>query len=140
MKCKTFRWVAIIVLCFFSWSFLGIYDLAYAIERHLNQPSYNSKRSEASRPEERFQKAIEEIEETLERLVSKVEVEVEKKKLKTKNEEIGALDKEIRKQFVETEKKLREAGLPDEILERHYKFVKHYEDNLNELRTSLKTI
>jgi transglutaminase-like putative cysteine protease len=117
---------------------LGIYDLAYAIERHLNQPSYNSKRSEASRPEERFQKAIEEIEEILEDPVA--ERETKARRIKVKRTEIEELDREIRKQFAETEKKLREAGLSDEILQRHYKFVKHYEDNLNELRTNLKTI
>jgi len=138
MKRKIFRWVAIIVLCFFSWSFLGIYDLAYAIERHLHQPSHNSKRSEASRPEERFQKAIEEIEEILEDPTA--ERETKARRVKVKRTEIEELDRGIRKQFAETEKKLREASLPEEILERHHKFVKYYEDNLNELKTNLETI
>ena len=35
---------------------------------------------------------------------------------------------------------LKEKGLPPEILERHYKFVKHYEDNLKELNDNLDAI
>ena len=138
MKRKIFRWVAIIVSCFFSWSFLGIYDLAYAIERRLNQPSYESKRSEASRPEERFQKVVEEIERILEDPTA--ERETKARRVKVKRTEIEELHREIRKQFAETEKKLIDAGLPNEILQRHHKFVKHYEDNFNELKGNLDSI
>ena len=35
---------------------------------------------------------------------------------------------------------LKEKGLPPEILERHYKFVKHYDDNLKELNDNLDAI
>jgi hypothetical protein len=138
MKSSILRWVAIIVLCFFSWSFLGIFDIAYAIDRSLEQPSHKNYRSRGQSEAERFQKAIADIERTLEDPTTDSQTKVQK--ITPKRAEIEDLDIEIRKQFDDTEKKLREAGLPNEILERHHKFVKHYEDNLNELKANLKTI
>jgi hypothetical protein len=84
---------------------------------------------------------IEDITNTIEEVGKIGRLEDEKKtKLKTKKAEIEGLDLEIKKQFTETEKKLKDAGLPQEILDRHYKFVKHYEDNLNELKANLDAI
>ncbi|MBI5675887.1 MAG: transglutaminase domain-containing protein [Nitrospirae bacterium] len=48
------------------------------------------------------------------------------------------MDTDIKKQFKETEDKVKD--LPDEILQRHKDFVKHYDDNLNELNTDLNAI
>ena len=129
--------LAIIVLVFFSWTFAGVFQVAYAID-NLPQTSNNTHSSRTPKSEERFQKAIEEIGEILEDPVT--DRETKASKVKAKKGEIEELDKEIRKQFAETEKKLREARLPDEILQRHHKFVKHYEDNLNELKANLDSI
>lgn len=60
--------------------------------------------------------------------------------MKGKKGEIDSLDVEMKKQFSATEKKLKDEGLPYEILERHYDFVKKYDNNLNELRNNLDAI
>ncbi len=61
-------------------------------------------------------------------------------KLQVKTANIDKSDKEIRKQFAETEKRLRDAGLPQTILNRHHDFVKKYEDNLDKLRKNIDAI
>lgn len=137
MNHKLLKSLAIIVLFFFLWTFAGIYNFAYAVD-NLPQPSNNTQQAQTPKSEERFQKAIEEIGEILEDPVT--DRETKASKAKAKRVEIEDLDKEIRKQFAETEKKLKDANLPDEILQRHYKFLKHYEDNLNELKTNLDAI
>jgi hypothetical protein len=68
------------------------------------------------------------------------DVTTEVTEITTKKAEIEVLDVELRKEFAATEKKLKDAKLPKEILDRHYKFVKHYEDNLAELKTNLTGI
>ena len=90
------------------------------------------------RPEERFEKALEDIREKVGQAEQKsgrgdaATEEIEG--IKAKKAEIELLDVELKKEFAATEKKLKDAKLPKEILDRHYKFVKHYEDNLAELR------
>ena len=139
MNHKIFKPISIAVLFFFMWSFAGFCQIAYAVDQHLIKESpINHRLSKSETPEERFQKAIEELEEILD--TPEVDREIKAKRAKGKRAEIEELDTEIRKQFAETEKKLKEAGLPDEILQRHYRFVKHYEDNLKELRENLGAI
>ncbi|PIV20899.1 MAG: transglutaminase [Deltaproteobacteria bacterium CG03_land_8_20_14_0_80_45_14] len=137
MNHKVFKPIAIVVLFFFSWTFAGVFQVAYAVD-NLPQTSNNTDSSKTQKSEERFQKAIEEITEILENPAT--DRETKASKAKAKKGEIEELDKEIKKQFAETEKKLREAGLPHDILQRHHKFVKHYEDNLNELKANLDDI
>ena len=135
MNKKLLKSLAIVALFFFSWTFAGVFQFAYAID-NLPQTSSNTDSSRTPKSVERFQRAIEEVEEILED--PSIDGEAKARKVKVKKGEIVELDKEIRKQFSETEKKLRNAGLPDEILQRHYRFVKHYEDNLNELKDNLE--
>lgn len=97
--------------------------------------SYNS---QTQKPEGRFQKAIESLEQILSDTA--INTETKKAKIKAKRSEIDKLNVGIREQFTATEKRLKDAGLPGEILQRHYKFVKHYDDNLKELRTNLDAI
>ncbi|MBM4136391.1 MAG: hypothetical protein FJ241_06100 [Nitrospira sp.] len=144
------RIISLVTLLFFSWTFCGMLDIAYAIKNSdqqsaisYQQKENNQKSSQGSiptkqKPEEKFQKAIENIEQVLTDTV--IDTDTKKNKLKTKKEEIEAFDTEIKKQFAETEKKLKDKGLPKGILERHYNFVKKYEDNLNELKTNLDAI
>jgi hypothetical protein len=127
----------LVVVFFFSWTFAGICNFAYAID-NLEESSPQNQPSQTPKPEEKFQKAIEDVGTTLED--PSIDITSKKAKIKAKREEIEVLDGEIRKQFAETEKKLKDAGLPQEILQRHYKFIKHYEDNLNELKTNLDAI
>jgi murein DD-endopeptidase MepM/ murein hydrolase activator NlpD len=140
MGYKILRPVAILVLFFFSWTFLGIYNLAYAISNS-SELRVQSSESKAQRPEEKLQKGIEDITQTIER-VKKVktheELINEKERLRTKRQEIEGNDEEIKKQFAETEQKIK--GLPDEIKQRHKDFVKKYEENLNTLKRNLDDI
>ena len=129
--------VAVVVLFFFSWTFAGVFQVAYAID-NLPQSSSNTDSSRTPKSEERLQKAIEEIEEVLENPV--IDRKTKASRVKAKRAEIEDLDVEIRRQFAETEKKLKDAGLPQEILQRHHKFVKHHEDNFNELKANLNSI
>ncbi|MEK6656407.1 MAG: hypothetical protein AABY58_03100 [Nitrospirota bacterium] len=59
MSYKILRPIAIIVLFFFSWTFLGIYNLAYAIDKQLSQSALNQPREQ--KPEEKLQKGVEDI-------------------------------------------------------------------------------
>jgi len=96
--------LAIIVLVLFSWTFAGVFQVAYAID-NLPQTSNNTHSSRTPKSEERFQKAIEEIGEILEDPSTGREAKAAK--VKEKKAEIENLDTEIRKQFAETEKKLQ---------------------------------
>src|SRR4030043_819503 len=144
--------ISIIVLFFFCWSFGGIFDVVAFAATDSKQTGKSSQQSASShqqaaasadqpmagKPEEKFQKTLEDIEQIL--IDTSTDTDTKKNKLKTKKSEIESLDVEIKKQFADTEKKLKDEGLPNEILERHYNFVKKYEDNLNELKNNLDAI
>jgi hypothetical protein len=134
---RTIRIISIIVLSFFLWTFGGVFDIAYAIKTS-QQPSDNNPKSQTQKPEQKFEKALEDIRQAL--ADTTTDTNAKKSKIKNKKTEIDSLDVEIKKRFAETEKKLKNANLPGEILQRHYAFVKRYEDNLNELRTNLDAI
>ncbi|MBJ6751481.1 RHS repeat-associated core domain-containing protein [Geomonas anaerohicana] len=51
--------------------------------------------------------------------------------------EVSRLDREIRKQLVQTTQRLVDADLPAEIRERHRAFVKHYEENVAQLKENI---
>lgn len=131
------RVISLAVLFFFCWTFGGIFDIAYAVKSAEEQKSNSAEvksKLKTLKSEEKFQKTIEDIEKTL------ADTDTKKNKIKTKKTEIESLDVEIKKQFDATERFLKEKGLPPEILERHRNFVKHYEDNLNELKSNLDEI
>ncbi|MEW6417147.1 MAG: hypothetical protein AB1480_03390 [Nitrospirota bacterium] len=140
--------ISSIVLFFFCWSFGGIFDIvAFAatddkqpavINKQLTSQSSSQAQPKSSKPEEKFQKTIDDITQIVSD--SSTDTDTKKNKLKTKKSEIETLDTEIRKTFDQTEKKLKDEGLPNEILQRHYDFVKKYEDNLNELKNNLEKI
>src|SRR4030042_3508680 len=144
------RIISLVTLLFFCWTFGGIFDIAYAVknsdqqsatsnqQKENNQKSSQGSRPTKQKPEEKFQKTIEDIEKTL--TDTTTGTDNKKNKLKVRKTEIEGLDVDIKKQFAETEKKLKDAGLPPEILERHHKFVRHYEDNLNQLKANLNDV
>ncbi|NJD55631.1 MAG: transglutaminase, partial [Nitrospirae bacterium] len=141
--------IIVIVVISFLWTFGGLFDIAYAIESQQNPASKKQQVTQQSaapkqeRPEEKFEKGIEEIIrhfDNIQKVQTDKERDDEKNKLKTKTQEINTLDADIRKQFADTEKKLKEAKLPAEILQRHYTFVKSYEDNLNELNRNIAAL
>ncbi|MBN1366013.1 MAG: hypothetical protein JW976_14485 [Syntrophaceae bacterium] len=132
MRQRILKAVTYLVIFFFTWTMGGMFNIAYAAYHEIQKPSSNKKQEQ--RPEEKFQKAIDD----LKGIVSgKSSFETKRSKLREKREAIESFDKEIRSQFSDTENKLKKAGLPQAILQRHYNFVKHYEDNLKELRANL---
>ncbi|NOZ69588.1 MAG: transglutaminase [Deferribacteres bacterium] len=137
---RIFRIISVIVLFFFSWTFAGIFDIAYAVKNSskFKVQSSKLKRQNRQRPEEKLTKAIEDIKEILDDPV--INTCAKNERLKEKKSEIEEIDRQIRKQFKETEKKLKEAGLPEIIQKRHKDFVKKYEDNLKELKRKIQAI
>ncbi len=134
-----------IMALFFTWMFGGVFDIAYAVRNGLEPGSkgqgsilIGNQQPKKQGTEEKFQKSIVDIEQAL--TDASTDTNTKKNKLKTKKTEIDSLDIEIKKHFAETEKKLKDDGLPYEILERHHNFVKHYEDNLKELKDNLDAI
>lgn len=131
------RIISVVMLYFFTWTFGGLFDIAYAVTNN-KQAIVSSKQQKEPKTEEKFQKTLDEIEQII--IDPSTDVTTKKSKLKIKKSEIEAYDTEIKKQFADTEKKLKNEGLPYEILERHYNFVKDYEKNLNELKNNLDAI
>ncbi len=125
--------ISSIVLFFFLWTF-ELSGIAYAIK---NDTQPTAKSSSKSKPEKRSGKNIEDLDDILK---SPADTETKRNKVKAKKAEIEADDAETRKAFIATEKTLKEKGLPLEILERHRKFVRHYEDNIAELKNNLDAI
>ena len=132
MRQRILRAVTYLVIFFFTWTMGGIGSIAYAAYNEIQKPASNKKQEQ--RPEAKFQKAMEDLKDIVSR---KYSLETKRSKIREKRDAIESLDKDIKAQFTDTENKLKNAGLPQEILQRHYNFVKHYEDNLKELRTNL---
>jgi hypothetical protein len=158
MRVKTFfrmlRIIAAVTLFFFSWSFGPIYAaVAYAAESKQKAQSADPSQSPLAKggsrgvgqaSGDRFEKALEAIREKIgkadEKTSKNQDITTEVAEVKKQRVEIEKLDVELKKEFTATEKKLKDAKLPQEILDRHAKFVKHYEDNLKELKTNLDDI
>ena len=153
---KLIKAVSIIVLIFFSWTFGGVFEIAQAISNStegqksrsaevktkITPPGLPLPQGEGKKPEEQFQKTIEDIDSIIYDQMSafgdQQKTNENKKKLRGKKTEIESLDIEIKKQFTETEGKIKD--LPEVIKQRHRDFVKKYAENLNELRAKLDAI
>ncbi len=149
---RTLKTTSAITLAFFLWSFGPIWQaVAFAatpkgqgsgVKGQVGRTGVSPVSQQTSG--DRFEKAIEDIREKVGKADDKAgrgeaaagEIEA----IKAKRSDIDKLDIELKKEFAATEKKLKDAKLPKEILDRHYKFVKHYEDNLTELKTNLTGI
>jgi hypothetical protein len=134
---KALRATALVVMCFFTWTLGGGATLANAAKLNAAQSSSPATAREKT-PEERLEKLLTEIDAELAAPVT--DIKVLRQQLKTKRGEIEALDAEIRKQFTETEQRLKAAKLPEEILARHQRFVRHYAENLQQLTDNLTPI
>lgn len=136
---KYSRITAAIVMCFFTWTSGGVFGLAHAAQLEARKPKAAPvQKQKPASVEERFSKVTEELEGTLADI--KVDSGRKKTRLKAGRDEIDKLDVEMRAQFAATEQKLKAAKLPAKILERHAKFVKHYDDNLNELKGNIARV
>lgn len=68
---------------------------------------------------------------------AKADTATKKQRLVDAGIEIARLDREIRKQLAQTTQRLVDADLPAEIRERHRAFVKHYEENVAQLKENI---
>ncbi len=137
-----FRSTAWIVLAFFSWTFLSLWEIPAAFAAEKQKPS--QMRNEGSRPEEKFEKALEALREHVDKAGKKADTgeddSAESEAIKAKKNELALLDSELKKEFTETEKRLKSAALPKTILDRHEQFVRRYTDNYTLLRTEIDDI
>ncbi len=154
MRVKTFfrvlRIIAAVTLFFFCWSFLPLWQaVAFAATPQGQGPakvrsSESGVRNVCQQPTERFEKALESIRETIAKAVEKSskgrDITSEIGTIKTKKAEIESADIDFKKEFAATEKKLKDAKLPQEILNRHYNFIKRYENHLSQLKTEIDDI
>jgi transglutaminase-like putative cysteine protease len=136
---KYSRIIAAIVVCFFTWTSGGVFSIAHAAQQEAKKGKAKAaQQKKTESPEERFSKITEELEGAL--ADTKTDIASKKARLTAGRDEINKLDSEMRAQFAVTEQKLKDAKLPAEILERHHKFVKHYDDNLNELKGNVERV
>ncbi len=137
-----FRITAWTVIAFFSWTFLSLWEIPAAFAAEKQKPS--QMRNEGSRPEEKFEKALEALREHVDKAGKKADTgeddSAESEAIKAKKNELALLDSELKKEFTETEKRLKSAALPKTILDRHEQFVRRYTDNYTLLRTEIDDI
>jgi hypothetical protein len=120
-SCRAYRIISVVVLSFYIWTFGGLSNIAHAAKDALNQAQIKEKNQKKEQgPEERFEKATQEIEAIL--ADPETDLAAKKEKIRKQKGIIESLDSEIRKGFAETEKKLKKANLSDEILNRHHRF------------------
>jgi hypothetical protein len=135
----TFKAVSFAVLSLFLWTFCGPAEIVYAARNSVQRSalSYQQKKKQ-EKTEETLNRALDRIE----RIITDHSLDITSKKdrLKSQKRKIEGFDKEIRKRFADTEKKLIDAGLPERILKRHEWFVERYEHDFNELRKRLDAI
>jgi hypothetical protein len=148
---RTLRILSVTTLFFFCWTFLPLWQaVAYASEKQKSEVrSQKSEGLQKTEPRtqtagERFEKALEDIREHIGKAEEKSrqgkEPIDEINAIKSRKTEIESIDAELKAEFAVTEKKLKDAHLSSEILDRHHKFVKHYQDNLKELVANLTGI
>jgi len=139
---KHSRIIAGIALGFFTWTSGGVFTVAHAAVDAVKKRNAREKQQQVQRKsegaEERFGKATEALRVAL--ADTKADLDKRKEQLKLQKAAIEAADPEIRKEFAATEKRLRDAKLPAEIMERHRKFVKHYDDNLAVLKGNIERV
>jgi cell wall-associated NlpC family hydrolase/transglutaminase-like putative cysteine protease len=128
------RVIAATVLCFFTWTSGGLFSVAHAaVDGVKKSNAAPSGKQEGA--EEKFARLTEDL-----RLVladPKTAAVTKREKLVAARAELETIDPAIRAGFAATEKKLKDARLPAVILERHARFVKHYDENLNELKMNI---
>ncbi len=135
---KHSRIIAAVVLSFFTWTSGGVFSVAHAAQDAAKKAKTAVPAQKAEGAEERFAKLTEEL--TADLNDPKAGYDSKKQRLTAYKGELDTLDADIRKQFAATEKKLKDAKLPAEILARHAKFVKHYDDNLAELKGNISLV
>ncbi len=144
-----FRITAWTVIAFFSWTFLSLWEIPAALAAEKQKTAVREQTAAQpdggkQKPEDSFEGILNELREKAEKASEKhakgKDDSAEIETIKEKKTELASLDLNIRKSFAETEKKLRDAKLPQIILDRHEKFVRHYTENYEQLKTEIDDI
>lgn len=135
---KHSRIIAAVVLSFFTWTSGGLFSVAHAAQDAVKKAKTQAPAKKSEGAEERFAKLTDELSANL--CDQKTDHAGKKQKLIARKGELETLDTAIRTEFAATEQQLKAAKLPAEILSRHAKFVKHYDDNLNELKRNISLV
>ena len=130
--------VAALVISFFILTSGGVVPVVHGAVDGVGKANFEAPAETAGSAEERFAKLTEGL--TADLNDPQADAQVKRQRLGARRGELDALDADIRKQFADTEKKLKDAKLPAEILERHRAFVKHYEENLAELKGNMARV
>jgi len=130
---RIYRKTIWVVLLTFGLQATGLGQIAYA----LNSGQHSGVSSQKKTASQEWVEAISDLEKTLDQKPEKRNIEVLSSVLKEKQESLEKIDKKLRKEFKETENFLKEKNLPEKILQRHYSFVKQYEENYNKLKEKL---
>lgn len=148
---RIIRLISGTTLFFFVWSFLPAWQIAaWAAEKPKSgvssQKSGGRQNVDSRTPTtaERFQAAVDEIRENTGQMAAKADNgeddSAQMNAIRAKKAELNGLAGEIRVELAATEKLLKDKGLPKEILDRHNRFTKHFEDNLRMLKTNLDDV
>jgi transglutaminase-like putative cysteine protease len=150
MRVKTFyralRFISAIVLFFFVWTFGPIWQ-AVAFAAESRNASYVKREGTTRAADARLVTSGEKFDKNLESIRELVNAAAEKSNkgkepaeidaIKAKKAEIESIDAELKSEFAITEKRLKDAKLPQVILDRHTAFVKNYEKNLSQLKSEI---
>ncbi len=130
-----FKRVTIILLLFFIWSFAGGMEIAYAFKN--NDPSAGLKKGKTNK---NLARKLNNTLDNIAKILADSTSQSDKRKsmLRRERAEIEALDREIEKQFKETETAIEK--LPNIIKKRHRDFVKKYKDNFEKLIAGLDVL
>ncbi len=156
MCVKTFyrflRPITYFVLFFFCWSYMELFMIPTAIAAQQKteagtQTIEDSRRLqsvEGQKPEERFERLLDDIRETVGKAGDKAakgeNASLELEMIKSRKAEIANLRDELNKEFDATAKRLRDGKLPSVIISRHEKFVESFERNYKELQDALNSV
>ncbi len=135
----------IITLFFFTWSYLPLFQfVAYAATQDKQATTAQHQKAASQKPAEKLEKLLDDLRESTSKAEEKAargaDTFSEVETIKARKADIDAIDTDLKKDFSATEQKLKTANLSKEILDRHYKFVRNYENNLAELKTNLDSI
>ena len=137
--------ISVITLAFFSWTYLSLYQVAaFAATKESKGTKAQGRQTEKHKPSEKLETLLDDLRKDTAKAEGKAakgeDTSTEIESVKARKAEIDALDSDLRKDFAATEKKLKADNLPKEILDRHSKFVKNYEDSLSELKANVDGI
>lgn len=137
--------ISVITLAFFSWTYLSFYQVAaFAATQDSKGAKAQGRQTEKHNSAEKLATLLDDLHKDTTKAEGKAakgeDVASEIESIKSHKADIDAIDSDLKKEFADTEKKLKAANLPKEILDRHSKFVKNYDDSLSELRANLDDI